>query len=948
MLIPRHRRTVPHIVRLAIAICTLASAASAVAQTRARTSAAPRGQAQVAAAPATPPASPVALERLSERARQQILALAAEKANRTPAQKKISSRLLYGAKSRRGLRIAGDITSLRSSVLPDANGQVDVEIRTTSITAGPSFKHVAAAVAKAGGTVLYGSETSPTVRALVPIDQLEGLAGLAEIAAIKPTAPFRTHGSAGAAATAGEVAHRVQDARHFFGVTGAGVKIGVLSDSVDYLEQSQASGDLPYDVTVLYGESGKPGRGEGTAMLEIIHDLAPGAKLFFATASGGASHFADNIRALRAAGCDIIVDDALYANESPFQDSVIARAVEEVTADGAFYFSSANNDGNLDDGTSSVWEGDYVAANGTVGPLLPGAGVVHDFGNGVLSNQVTSTSNWIAALYWSDPFGQSSNDYDLYVLDSSLSTVIAASNDSQDGNDDPIEATPGAYAGEHLVVVKFSGQPRALHLNNFGGKLTIATEGSTHGHNSTERAFGVAAVNVASAQGGPFLDGQANPVESFSADGLRRVFYNVDGVAFTPGNVMFATDGGVVRRKPDVTAADGVETTVPGFRPFFGTSAAAPHAAAIAALLKSAKPDIKMYALRQALTQSALDIEAPGPDRDAGFGILDAFGALSFINATPAPFLDLGTITTNITSGDGDTVVEPGETVSLAAPLQNIGGAMAVDVNATLTAIMPGIVFSSRESAYPPILPGDTALNNSPFVFTLPSTTLCGAAPLFALTASYTPGATSPRNFTFRVPTGTPSAKPETTSYTEPPVAIPDNTPAGVSIPFLVSGITSAVSDLDFRFDGEACSAAAGATTVGLEHSWIGDTIIRLRSPNGTIVTLANRPGGQFNEGNNFCNTVFDDDAETSIQSIAPGQAPFTGRFRPATPLATFNGEDPNGLWWLIVSDVVLEDSGNVRAFSVDIKGFECTPPATATTARRSTPLVVATDGPTP
>ena len=59
-----------------------------------------------------------------------------------------------------------------------------------------------------------------------------------------------------------------------FGVDGAGVKVGVLSDSVDHLAQSQATGDLPTDLTVLPGQSGVPGTGEGSAMLEIVHDLA--------------------------------------------------------------------------------------------------------------------------------------------------------------------------------------------------------------------------------------------------------------------------------------------------------------------------------------------------------------------------------------------------------------------------------------------------------------------------------------------------------------------------------------------------------------------------------------------------------------------------------------------------------------------------------------------------
>ncbi len=98
-----------------------------------------------------------------------------------------------------------------------------------------------------------------------------------------------------------------------------GIKVGVLSDSVDYLTTRRPPA-ISGPVTVLPGQSGVPATGEGTAMLEIIHDLAPGAQLFFATADGGEAGFAQvNIIALRTNGCDIIVDDVGYFDESPFQ-----------------------------------------------------------------------------------------------------------------------------------------------------------------------------------------------------------------------------------------------------------------------------------------------------------------------------------------------------------------------------------------------------------------------------------------------------------------------------------------------------------------------------------------------------------------------------------------------------------------------------------------------------
>lgn len=173
-------------------------------------------------------------------------------------------------------------------------------------------------------------------------------------------------------------------------------------------------------------------------MLEIIHDLAPGAQLYFATAFVSWAGFAQNILDLRAAGCDIIVDDVEYFNESPFQDGIIAQAVNSVTADGALYFSSAGNSGNLNDGTSGVWEGDFVNG-GTV--MIDGhAAIAHSFGATIFNTSPTSQSGSSATqLFWSDPLGASSNDYDLYILDETGTTVLRRSDNYQTGTQNPYE-----------------------------------------------------------------------------------------------------------------------------------------------------------------------------------------------------------------------------------------------------------------------------------------------------------------------------------------------------------------------------------------------------------------------------------------------------------------------------------------------------------------------------
>ena|SRR4028118_667716 len=177
-----------------------------------------------------------------------------------------------------------------------------------------------------------------------------------------------------------------------------------------------------------------------------------------------------------------------------------------------------------------------------------------------------------------------------------------------------------------VAVVKHQGEPRFLHLNTNRGQLELNTNGQIFGHTAAVDAFSVAAVS-AEKRTKPFS--RSLSVEDFSSDGPRRIFYQADGTPITPGN--FLDGGGVVRQKPDIAAADGVVTTLPastGLNPFFGTSAAAPHAAAVAALLKSFKPALTPQRIRSILSRTALDIEASGVDQDSGYGIVMANRAL--------------------------------------------------------------------------------------------------------------------------------------------------------------------------------------------------------------------------------------------------------------------------------------------------------------------------------
>jgi subtilisin-like proprotein convertase family protein len=202
----------------------------------------------------------------------------------------------------------------------------------------------------------------------------------------------------------------------------------------------------------------------------------------------------------------------------------------------------------------------------------------------------------------------------------------------------------------------------------------------------------------------------------------------------------------------------------------------------------------------------------------------------------------------------------------------------------------------------------------------------------FVLTVSYSLSPLSPQTFEFDVQTGQPSPTLSTFSYTGPAVAIPDSTAAGVNINLVVSGVPGTVNGLKFSIDGATCTATAGATTVGLDHTWVGDVILTLKSPMGTTITLMSRPGGILNDGNNFCQTVLDDAAVAPIQAITPAGNPYTGSFKPASALGTFNGQSPNGTWTLNASDRALFDTGSVRAFSLKFSVFVCDAPTSLTT----------------
>jgi hypothetical protein len=737
-------------------------------------------------------------EDISPEALAQIEALLHEKESRTDVQKKIDSQLIYQSKIDRGLAIADNVSSLQTDVAVDDQGKTTVDI-TATVTNG-----LVEALQAQGAEIL--SARNGSIRAVVPLTSLETIAALEAVRFVQPKQDamtsneksplvddrngqpstfnalpgfesraatikssvssalqggFQTNVTGTLAGTGlgsrsaeSDVTHRANIARGAFHINGTGIKIGVMSNGVVSLAQAQASGDLGA-VTVLPGQTGTGD--EGTAMLEIVHDLAPGAQLYFATANTGITQFAQNIRDLRAAGCDIIVDDVFYFVETPFQDGqltptntnggVVVQAVNDVTADGALYFSSAGNSGNLTQNTSGTWEGDFVDGGAGAAPVpTPSPALrLHNFGGQNFNVLTVANTTAPVSLSWSDPLGASANDYDLFRLNSTGTTVQASSTNIQSGTQDPYEQVTQAAGSRIVIVKKPTAANRFLHLSTNRGQLSIRTAGTTYGHSHAANAFSVAATPAV----GPFPNphSTANVTETFSSDGPRRIFFQANGTEYTPGD--FSSTGGIVRQKPDITAADGVQVTgVGGFgSPFFGTSAAAPNAAAIAALIKSANPSLTPAQIRTALTSTAIDIMTPGVDRTSGVGIIDAFSAIQSLGVSGTAYLNPTNITALENPGNGNGSLDSGESATMSIQLRNDGVASATAISATLTTSTPGVTVTQGSSAYPDLAVGNSGTNTTPFEFTIAGFVQCPATINFSLTLNYSSGVTQVVNF---------------------------------------------------------------------------------------------------------------------------------------------------------------------------------------------------------
>ncbi len=365
-----------------------------------------------------------------------------------------------------------------------------------------------------------------------------------------------------------------------------------------------------------------------------------------------------------------------------------------------------------------------------------------------------------------------------------------------------------------------------------------------------------------------------------------------------------------MRRKPDITAADGVSTTLPpfsGLNPFYGTSAAAPHAGAIAALVKSANPTLTPRQIRTILTSTALDNEAPGYDYNGGYGIVMAYQALQATPPLTVPILVV--VTNSLSGGNGDAIIDFNECNALSVVLTNRGGAGATGIKATLSTTTPAVIVAQAVSTYPDLTPGGgSAVNQTPFKISTSPSFVCGTPVNLTLLVKCDQGSfTNQIRLASSLP-GTPLRFDNST-----PVPIPDVSQANSSV--VVSNVDSALS----------------AVTVALyiTHTFDADLLLQLIAPDGTTCTLsANNGGGGQNYGaacaSDSQRTIFDD---TALQSISSGQAPFVGVFQPQTPLSVFAakaGTNVNGTWTLRATDQGFFDTGTIQCWSLFLSPALC------------------------
>ena len=565
----------------------------------------------------------------------------------------------------------------------------------------------------------YGASFGRMVGGMMPLEAIseETMSQVPTLEFIRPTV---SDTEIGAVDSQADVAQLSDEARSLFGVDGEGIKVGILSDSYNTLggaDDGVASGDLPGEgnpngfaapVDVLL-ELPEGGSDEGRAMAEIVHDVAPGAELAFHTAVISQPNFASGILALANAGSDVVVDDIRFFTELFFQDGIIAQAIDSVFNQGVSYFSSAGNyldrayDSDFRDGGTVVLRD---AAGDSIGTYL-----LHDFDtsqnvNAFLPVNLDSADNLRSILSWDEPGASACDDcpgaeteidFFLARTDQDENSVFRSlSSEEVSVGGDPLEfinIRANTSTQLYLLVGKrvaddgsVSDKPLKIKIVDRGNAdIPFTTEigGTGYGHSNANGAIATGAVRYTQT---PAFGVDPPRRESFSSSGGIPIFFDTKGNRTEPE----------LRLKPNVSTAQGANNTFfgssdfegDGFPNFFGTSASAPHAAGVAALMLDATDKgISPTEIREAMESTAQDMKptrevlpAPPPgadpkfDFDTGHGFLLATEAIASVSSQPSVLhllvVDASTeeVITKINDGDSlDLATLPGTDISIKA-----------------------------------------------------------------------------------------------------------------------------------------------------------------------------------------------------------------------------------------------------------------------------------------
>ena len=470
----------------------------------------------------------------------------------------------------------------------------------------------------------------------------------------------------------------------------------------------------PNEPVDVVADSTTGGTDEGRAMLENIHDVAPGASLAFATAEGGDLGMANNIEALATtAKSNVIVDDVTYADEPFFQPGLISQAVDTVVGDGVTYFSSAGNRAN--DGYLS----NFRATTGSITGI--GSGTYMNFNpNGAANIEMPVTTDGPNAdliFEYDQPFATQqpagstaavTSNVNIYVINATTGAIVVgtAANNNNVAIQEPWQDVTIPDAGSYLVAIQVvsGANPGHVEFMNINENVDVVVSpqygsaGGTYypssiGHNATSAAIGVGATPWWAPA--PYLGQNPLANEPFSSYGPSIAVLNAQGVALTSGPTLV--------QNPTITAPDGgntsffspgqiIDTSNPPFPgepatgtnlsqdlpSFFGTSSAAPNAAAVAALMLEVVPNLTPAQIRQGLISGATPMNGTAAgtwNPQSGFGEVNAINAINAVDL-------LRVVSTSPANGSTVTVSPSAITVTFNKPV-NFSTVSAADLTFT-------------------------------------------------------------------------------------------------------------------------------------------------------------------------------------------------------------------------------------------------------------------------